>query len=381
MLTKPFHFTEQQERFRAEVHELLSTPTVQQEVARGGGGQHARRTYELLGERGWLAAHWPAEHGGRGAGWVESAIVAEELALAGVPDSARINTIDNIGSTILSVGTAQQRAEYLLPIARGKMLGCVLFSEPDVGSDLASLRTTATPEGQGWRLNGVKTWTVGADWSDIGVCAARTPREGGSKYADISLFTVPMTAEGVHVEPVSGVNPEPFHRVSLNNVELTSDALLGAAGQGWELINSALGLERTGIPFWGRARRWLDLVSALSRHAESAPVDRIVELDAELHAARLLAWSCVDLLSRGEDMLSAAAAAKWWTSELASAIARLGQQVLATLPPEQAAIPAADKVAAAVREAPGLTLAAGTSEMMLATVWSSLPAEGSDAPL
>ncbi|MFD1052286.1 acyl-CoA dehydrogenase family protein, partial [Kibdelosporangium lantanae] len=180
----------------------------------------------------------------------ESAIVAEEIALAGVPDSARINTIDNIGSTVLAVGTDQQRAGYLLPMARGRMLGCVLFSEPGVGSDLAALRTTASRTADGWRVSGTKTWTVGADWADVGVCAART---GSSKYADVSLFLVPMGADGVRVEPVPGVNPESFHRVFLD-VDLPSDALLGEVGQGWQLLNDALGLERTGIPFWGRAR-------------------------------------------------------------------------------------------------------------------------------
>ncbi|WP_086782768.1 acyl-CoA dehydrogenase family protein [Crossiella equi] len=325
---RPFTRTTAQDRFAAEVRDLLAR-TPREQACRA------------LGERGWLAPDWPVESGGSGLGLVEAAIVTEELALAGVPDSLRVNSIDNLGATVRTAGTPEQRRELLPGLARGELLGCVLYSEPEAGSDLAALTTTARREGTDWVLEGVKTWNVGADLAQVGVCAARTSPE---TYTGLSLFLVPMAE--VRVSQVPGLNPEPFCRVVLDGLRLPASALLGPEGGGWPLITEALALERTGLCFAARARRWWRLLG------ESDP-----ELEEELAAARLLAWRCVHQLAEDGDA-SGTAAAKWLNSELATRVA--GRAWLQSTVDEE--------LRAALREAPGLTLAAGTSEMMLATI-------------
>lgn len=374
MFTSPFEFTPEQKRLRGDVNELLHSAVIQRELAEtrmARSQPHPKNTYRALGRRGWLAINWPTHYGGQGATITEAAIIAEEMALAGVPDSARVNTIENAGATLLSVGTAEQKKTYLPAMAAGDVLCCVLYSEPDAGSDLGSLATHAEPSGSGWRLVGEKLWNVGARAASFGVCAARTG-EGASKYADISLFMVPLDAEGVHIEEIPSFNPEALHRLVFDGTWLPADALIGPLGGGWQLISDALVLERTGVNFYGRARRWLDLLAPLGT-AVSGFAEQLERLEAELPAARLLTWRCVELLAQGEDASVAGAAAKWRTSVLAAQVVRLAWQIRAHLGSDAGdAFSAPSELACALHEAPGLTIAAGTSEMMLATVSSAL---------
>jgi alkylation response protein AidB-like acyl-CoA dehydrogenase len=263
-------------------------------------------------------------------------------------------------------------------MAAGECLAVVLYSEPAAGSDLAGLATRAERDGAGWRLSGEKIWNVGAPDAEFGVCLARTG-QGSSKYAGLSLFLVPLETSGVHVTRVPAVNPEAFNRVSFDGAALPADALIGPLGGGWQLAHEALTVERTGVYFYGRAQRWLELLGRFSDQQLPAFCrEATSDLRAEVAAARLLTWQCVDLLARGEDADGAAAAAKWWTADLATRVAALAWRVrhLARADgPDSPPGSAGDQLTVvsaeldhALREAPGLTLAGGTSEMMLATV-------------
>ncbi|GHJ41606.1 acyl-CoA dehydrogenase family protein [Streptomyces sp. TS71-3] len=446
------------EGLRKAVRSLLSEPRLRDETRRcwaaaEHGMPHAAAVYRELGARRWLAPHWPERYGGLGAGPYAAAVVAEELALAGVPDSARVNTIDNAGASLLTGGTGEQRSRHLPAMAEGRSLFSVLYTEPDAGSDLAALTTTAEPAGEGWRLDGVKVWNGRTAEAEFAVCAARAvPPPGGSetpadraglggraergakaapgghaesggragarsggKHAGLSLFIVPLDTPGVHVDPLDTLNPEQLFRVRLDGVETGPDALVGAPGGGWPLITEALGLERTGICFAGRARRWFDnLVSALDasgRLEEETKRHALDELDAELRAARLLSWRAVQDLDTGRQNGAAAAGAKWWASELAQRVALLAGQLLgapawadtagadpagavgaagaageastagtvtgpdAVASGAQEDLPFAEAfpdLAVALAEAPGLTLAAGTSPMQLDAVATEL---------
>ncbi|WP_414166760.1 acyl-CoA dehydrogenase family protein [Streptoverticillium reticulum] len=380
MYASPFAFTAEQERIRSGVRELLHGDAVQRELAglRGARPQPLPRdAYRALGARGWLAPDWPPRYGGLGASLAEAAVVAEEMALCGVPDSARVNTIDNAGRTLLAAGDDRQKAEHLPAMAAGEVLCCVLYSEPGAGSDLGALRTRAVRDGPGWRLSGEKCWNVGGHVADYGICAARTG-SGASRYAGISVFLVPLRDRRVHIEDVPGVLPEMFQRIVLDGVRVPAGALIGPCGGGWQLINDALTLERTGVYLYGRARRWLDLLDRLGAVPRSD--ERAVRLSEKLAAARLLAWDCVARLASGEDTTAEAAAAKWWNGELASQVARLAWQVgPAWEGGAREADPAAAELADALCELPALSLAAGTSEMMLATVASALLDQASSA--
>lgn len=365
MFTPNFTFTSESEKFRSAVRDLLRGERVQREVAaaREHRTRHPEAVYRELGRRRFLAPDWPAEYGGLGATIIFSAIVAEEMALAGVPDSARVNTIDNAGSTLLAGGTPAQKATYLPGMAAGERLAVVLYSEPGAGSDLAGLETRAERDGESWRLTGEKIWNVGAPDADAGICLARTG-EGSSKYAGLSLFLVPLDITGVRITEVPGINPEAFSRVSFDGAVLRSDALVGPLGGGWQLATAALTVERTGAYFYGRARRWLNLLSQADPPGLPASCqEAITSLDAELAAARLLTWRCVDLMARGEEAGGAAAAAKWSTTDLATRVAALAWRIRDLVSGE---------LEDALRETPGLTIAGGTSEMMLATVSTAM---------
>jgi alkylation response protein AidB-like acyl-CoA dehydrogenase len=373
-----FSLTPEQECFRAQVraffaeervakvcHELQTLPP------REEPGVHD--VYRWLGERGWLAPTWPLAYGGLGASPVHAAIVSEEMSLHGVPDLVHALSVDIVGLFLLRFGSDQQKARYLPPIARGERSATVLYSEPGVGSDLASLTTRAIADGDGWRLHGRKIYSQKTQFADHAVCAARTT-QGTSKYAGITLFMVDLRAEGVHVGPLWNLSDDRFSDVTLLNVRVTPDQVIGPVDGGWEVINAVLALERTGIDFHAKVRRWLDLV--IARAVETGRIDdpcvagELVALDAEVQAGRLLAWRVISQLERDQLDEVAAAMSKWHNTELGRRIARLGMELEGldgTLSRWDggAEAPLGGMLEAAVRESPGLTLSAGSSEIML----------------
>jgi len=379
MFTPSFAFTPEQEEFRAEVRAIVRSDAVRRELIdakKATPWPNPAGAYRALGNAGLLAPDWPAVYGGRDATIVESAIVAEEMSLAGIPDSARVNTIDNAGSTILAAGTEQQKGTHLPGMAAGERFSVVLYSEPEAGSDLGGLKARADRDGDGWRLTGEKIWNVGAPEAEFGICLARTGH-GASKYSGLSVFIAPLHVPGVDINEVSGFNPEAFNHVVFDGVPLAEDALVGELGGGWQLINTALAVERTGVYFYGHAQRWLTLLTQFELPAAAAEQAQL--LQAELDAARLLTWRCVDLLNHGEDATAAATSAKWWTSELTGRVAELAwgcREVFGASSraedPDQGLPSTRDELINSLSEAPGLAIAGGTSEMMLATVSAAL---------
>lgn len=373
---------------RTAVRELLARPFARDELIRVWAEveeecPHPALIYQELGASGLLAPHWPTRYGGLGRSEYASAVVAEELPLHGIPDSVRVNTVDNAGNVLLRAGTEKQCEEFLPGIARGETIFSVLYTEPDVGSDLGAMSTRAEATPTGWLVNGTKLWNARTSLAQYGTLAARTANgDRRTTFAEVGLFVVPLETPGVRVERVESINHEDLFRVRLEDVSLPHEALLGRPGQGWSLLTEALGLERTGVNFAGKARRWFDqLTGALRARGELADAHRrhnLRRLDTEIRSARLLSWRAVRDVALGRPNPAAAAGAKWWTSELAQRVALLAWQLLGPA----AARPHEDDgyfpdLAQAVREAPGLTLAAGTSEILKATVATDL-LDGSD---
>jgi alkylation response protein AidB-like acyl-CoA dehydrogenase len=370
------------ERFRAEVRAFFAEERVRQALdelrrlpPRREPGLH--EVYRWLGERRWLAANWPEEYGGLGLGAVEAAVVSEEMALAGVPDLTHVLSIDIVGLFLLLVGTPAQKRRYLPPLASGEEAATVLYTEPEVGSDLSSLRSRAEPDGDGWRLHGRKVYSQKSQFAAHALSAVRTGPEGSGVHG-ITLFMVPLHAEGVRVEPIWNLSNERFDDVRLEGVRVTREEMVGPLDQGWQVINAVLSLERTGIDYQARIRRWLDVLIARARARglleDPRYSQQLVSLDAQLKAGRLLAWRVVAGIDRGELDEVASAMSKWFNTELGRQVARLAldveglDAVLSRWDPEA---PAAGLLEAAYRESPGLTISAGTSEIMLYLVASS----------
>jgi alkylation response protein AidB-like acyl-CoA dehydrogenase len=366
--------TPEQRAYRDTVRALLDTDEVRAETAavrtRPGTEGGLLTVYRLLGERGLLAPNWPVEYGGMGASLAEKAILTEELIAHGVPDIVHTLSIDIVGLALLLYGSEQQKERLLPPIARGESAASVLFSEPEVGSDLSALRTRAEPDGDGWRLSGTKVFSAKSHLADFALCAARTT-ESDVRFHGITVFVVPLKTPGVRIEPLWNIGDERFNRITLAGIRVAADDVLGTVDDGWRIIGEILGLERTGIEFQAKARRWLDAVLTVAGDVPPAEADRLVALDAQVRAARLLAWRCVDRLREGNPDEVHSAMAKYWAGESAHDVADAaaevcGLDVLLSGDDEQA--PDHGVLEAAAREAPGLTLASGTSEVMLTLI-------------
>jgi alkylation response protein AidB-like acyl-CoA dehydrogenase len=197
-----------------------------------------------LAAAGWVGVTWPIDYGGRGLGPAENFVVQEELARARAPELVGRIGINLAGPTLLEHGTPEQKLRFLPPILRAEALWCQLFSEPDAGSDLGSVRTRATETVGGWSLDGTKVWTSYAQFADWGICLARTgATEDGNR--GLSFFVVDMHDRGVDVRPLRQLTGESeFNEVVLDGVFVASDQLVGAVGQGWRVAGSTLSRER-----------------------------------------------------------------------------------------------------------------------------------------
>jgi len=210
--------------------------------------EEGRRWQRTLAEGRYVAVAWPEEHGGRGLGPVEHFLVQQELASAGAPELVGRLGLNLAGPTLLAHGTPEQRNRWLGPIIRGDELWCQLFSEPEAGSDLASLRTTASRVEGGWRLNGQKVWNSYAQFADWAICLARTDPDA-PKHAGISYFVVDMHQPGVECRPLVQITGESeFNQVFLSDVFVPDDQLIGDVNRGWQIASTTLGYERAVNP-------------------------------------------------------------------------------------------------------------------------------------
>jgi alkylation response protein AidB-like acyl-CoA dehydrogenase len=205
-----------------------------------------REWQRRLFEAGYAGLTWPREYGGQGLDERLRAIFGEECDRAGAPE--RLNTIgeDFAGPTIVHFGSDEQKATYLRPILTGEEIWCQLFSEPDSGSDLASLRTRATKVDGGWRIQGQKIWTSRAQVSAHAILLARTG--GGERHKGITYFLMPMGSPGVTVRPLAHMLGEAeFNEVFLDDVFLPDAAVVGQVDGGWKVAMGTLAFERVAI--------------------------------------------------------------------------------------------------------------------------------------
>lgn len=374
--------TADQEAFRHAVCELLCEESVRDEVARtrrlpADQEPGLLEVYRRLGERGWLATNWSAEHGGRGSSIVEKAILTEQMIVHGIPDVVHTLSIDIVGLAIQRLGTEAQKRSWLPALAAGRSAGCVLLTESEIGSDLGGLSTRAEPDGDGWRLYGRKVYSLKSQFADLALCAARTS-ESDVRFHGITVFLVPMRAPGVRVEPLWSMSDERFNEVVLSGIRMTPEDVLGGIDDGWQVLHDLLGIERTGIEFEAKARRLLDAVLDEAERTGSIQNSEygelLVELDAEVRAGQLLAWQALGDMLDGDLDDVRCGMAKWHTTETAKRISELGPEICGLT----ALLSARDDetvpgwlLESAFRDAPGLTIASGTSEVMLSLIASA----------
>lgn len=334
-------------------------------------GTDARQVLRWLGERRWLAPSWPEEYGGLGRSPVDLSLVHQELVAHGFPDLGFVVSICYVGNFLLLAAGDRVKSEFLPRLAAGTLSACTLYSEPGAGSDLGSLAAEAVPTVNGFRLSGRKIFSQATEHADYALVAARLRGATGAKQAGITLFWVPLRAPGVRVAPVLNLSDDPFADVTLDNVEVAADQVVGPPGEGWGLLNAALAIERTGLEAHLKTRAWLDRLvcraQASGRLDDPVFADAAVALDTRVEAGGLMAWSIVRNQARDEYDGAASAMSKWFNTELGRPIARLGIDLdgLQALVTRADGGGSAGVAEAMYREAPGLTLSAGTSEIML----------------
>ena len=263
----------------------------------------AQRFCRVLADEGLLCLAWPEEFGGRGASAWEQTVVREEMWAHHEPRGAQYMGVNWVGPTIMRHGTPRQQREHLPRIARGEVIWCQGFSEPDAGSDLASLRTAARPDGDGWRVHGQKIWTSYATMAQWCFLLARTAK-GEKKQQGLTIFLVPMSAPGIEVRPIQCMmGPHHLNEVFFDGVRVTEADVLGTVDQGWQVVQEVLAFERVGIARYARCERLLLAAPAvLGDQWETLPGElrgRWARMLTHCRRARLLAYRVISMQSEG----------------------------------------------------------------------------------
>ncbi|ONH60924.1 acyl-CoA dehydrogenase [Frankia sp. CcI49] len=258
-----------------------------------------------LADLGLLCMAWPAAYGGRDATPWEQTVVREEMWAQHEPRGAQYMGVNWVGPTIMRHGTPEQQAQHLPPIARGEVIWCQGFSEPEAGSDLASLRTTATPDPEtgGWRVSGQKVWTSYATMAQWCFLLARTSREQ-RKQQGLTIFLVPMSDPAIEVRPIpSMIGPHHLNEVFFDELRVTEADVLGTVGGGWAIVQEVLAFERVGIARYARCERLLQAApAALGAEWDQLPEElhsRWARMLVHARRARLLAYRVVSLQAGG----------------------------------------------------------------------------------
>jgi alkylation response protein AidB-like acyl-CoA dehydrogenase len=302
-------FTGDETAFAGEVRAWLATnlesppafATVEDEIEWG-----RRWQARLAGDR-WVGIHWPREYGGREASPVEVAIFNMEYARAGAPQPVNRVGINLAGPTLLAHGTDDQKRRWIPPLLDASEIWCQLFSEPDAGSDLASLSTRADRVDGGWKLSGQKVWTSYATFARWGICLARTD-PGAPKHRGISYLVVDMDEPGIEIRPLTQITGESeFNEVFLDGVFVPDDHLLGELNHGWAVANTTLAHERgTQFPFKEQVVHevYLDRLYQLAVERDLLDdidlSDDLAQSFVELRILRLHNWRTLSRLTRGE---------------------------------------------------------------------------------
>lgn len=300
-----FDWDDEQRSFRSTVRAFLALnlPANWEDLAHGPGSEEqsifSKKFCGALAQAGLLIPHWPKRWGGREADPWTAFILAEEMWEAGEPRGGQYMNINWIGPTLMRFGSEEQQERYIPPMARGETLWCQGFSEPEAGSDLASLRTRAEKHGDVYRINGQKIWTSYAGHADTCFLLVRTsPGRDG-----ISIFLLPMNTPGITVRQIPSVIGEgDIHEVFFDDVEVLATAMLGGEGEGWKIVRTALSLERVGIPRFALAARMLSrAVTRLKKAGRFSPgiFEQAARARAACEAARLYSYNIVDQRRHG----------------------------------------------------------------------------------
>jgi len=375
--------TPEQAAYRTEVRTWLEQNASHAPATRGRGDEEgavaAHRAWQRkLAEGGYVGVTWPAEHGGQGKGPLLQVVINQEIARAGVPGILDAIGVGMLGPTLIAHGSDEQKQRYLAPMLHGDEVWCQLFSEPAAGSDLAGIQARARQEagthgdsrGSGsWRLSGQKVWTTNAQFAAYGLLLARTDPEA-HKHKGLTMFVVPMDAEGVTIRPLRQISGEPeFNEVFFDDVQLEPGSEVGPVNGGWGVALTTLMFERLTIGAGSegmgyRADRFARAIASDPVAAKDPQVRaRFGELATELLALRFTGYRLLTAISRGQIPGPEAGMGK--ITAVNGAIAA-GDLIADVLGPE--ALDPESEWSYLISFLPGLKSAGGTEEILRNTV-------------
>jgi alkylation response protein AidB-like acyl-CoA dehydrogenase len=370
--------TPEQAQYREQVRAWLEEHKGEAPVLRGENALKdedeivaARREWQRkLAEAGLAGVTWPKEFGGQGLGPIEQVIVNQEVSRAGVPGILDVIGIGMLGPTIIAHGTDEQKSRYLGPMLHGDEVWCQMFSEPAAGSDLAGVQTRARQADDGtWVINGQKVWTTNAQFAAYGLMLVRTDPEQ-HKHKGLTMFIVPMDAEGVTVRGLRQISGEAeFNEVFFDDVVLEPDAVCGPVNGGWGTALTTLMYERVTIGLGSEGMGYRE-----GRYAEAIAGDeaarrdpeirqRLGELATELLAVRFTGYRTLTALAKGQIPGPESGLAK---VTIVNAAIKAGELLTDVIGPD--ALADDSEWAYMISFLPGLKSAGGTEEILRNTI-------------
>jgi alkylation response protein AidB-like acyl-CoA dehydrogenase len=359
-------FSDTQLAFRDELRAWLDA-NPPGEAPEGDDARYAwaRDWQRRLHEGGWAGVHWPKEYGGRGASLMETAIFFEELGRARGPLPANVLGLLLGGPTVMVWGTDEQKDRYLEPILSAQEIWCQGFSEPDAGSDLASLKTRAVPDGDDWVVTGQKVWTSGAQYSKWCMLVARTDTEV-AKHKGLTYFLMDMEQDAVQVRPLRQITGEAeFNELFIEEARIPGENVVGGVGNGWKVALTTLMNERAGLAFFLQVRLRQHLDDLIERAAGNGALDdpRLADSLADLHVRteilRLLAWKGLSTIERYGQPGPEGSLTKWLWSDTNQRLSQLAADVLGA-----EALTAGTPWAYELLRSPGNSIEGGTTEIL-----------------
>jgi alkylation response protein AidB-like acyl-CoA dehydrogenase len=335
-----FELDAEQRAWLTAVREFLQdnvTPALKAEMAEHGleyQGGEISAFRRKIGERGWFGLNWPQEYGGLGLTAMHQHLLMSEFEYAGVPGPDL--TVTSVAPMIMRHGTEQNKKEFLPGIARGEIVCAVGYSEPNAGTDLASLRTRAVRVGDDWMINGSKIWNSGAQRCTHEWLCVRTDPDA-PRHRGISVIMVGIDSPGIEIRPLHAWSGYRTNETFFNDVRVPVTNLIGEVNMGWTYITGALDLERGALTNAGDLRRALnDLIALSVRPLRDGSVPafnpafrrRLAEADADVEVATLMGYEAASILDDGRIPTVEVSVEKIFTSELRQRIADLAIDLL-----------------------------------------------------
>lgn len=341
-----FKFTEDEEVFRREVRQWLEQEIPQRWIELDPGIWEeteeswalAREFQRKLGQKGWLAPSYPKEYGGLELSHMRRLILAEELAYSRAPLSIEVEvTVNWVAPSIMLFGTEKQKKDYVTSIAKGDIIFCLGYSEPNAGSDLASLQTRAVEVGDEYVINGQKTWCSYGHLADDCWLAARTDPDA-SRHEGISIFIVDMKTPGITVRPLINIlNSHSFNEVFFDDVRIPKENLVGQKNKGWYQLMIALDFERSSIGYAATNQRIIEelikYAKEITRNGEPLANDPLIrnelaQIAVENEVARMMAYRIAWMFSKGLHPSYESSMSMVFISEVMRHTANVGMRIL-----------------------------------------------------